>query len=134
MNRYGGSQKTGMEFAVKSMTDITAEENTQTDGGPQRSSDRENISYSGHGKVMPCSRGENSLMPAGNGESTVPCFAMNPITDHRTLSDRLTPLLIARGLVKGIIPLSMRGRLGQLTLDAVLRPQDGRNAEERKAV
>ena len=76
--------------------------------------------------------GENLLMPVGKKESTAPSSEMNHTISHQTLSNRLTPLLIARGLVKGIIPMSMRERSGQQTLDVVLRPQDGNCADEQK--
>jgi len=40
-------------------------------------------------------------MTADRPESTVPSFGMNRKSYHRTLSERLTPLLISRGLVSG---------------------------------
>ncbi|MDL5055935.1 hypothetical protein QQ055_00330 [Geitlerinema calcuttense NRMC-F 0142] len=52
----------------------------------------------------------------------------------QTLSERLTPLLISRGLVRGIIPTSMRKRSGQRMLDGVLSVPDGENADTQKAV
>jgi len=73
--------------------------------------------------------GENSLMAADNKESTVPSSAMRVPISHLSLSGRLTPLLISAGLVRGIIPMSMRTRSDQLTLGIVLKPQGGENAE-----
>jgi hypothetical protein len=121
-----------MGFAVKSMTDITAEESTLMEEGPQSSSAPANISRSGHGKEMPCSSGESLLMTADNKELIAPSSEMKAPTDHRTLSDRLTPSLISAGLVKGIIPMSMRKKSSQQTLDIVLRPQDGTPVESQK--
>jgi len=62
-------------------------------------------------------------------ELIAPFSAMSQNTNRPSLSDRLTQSLISAGLVKGIIPMSMRKRSNQLTLDTVLRWQDGDNAE-----
>lgn len=43
----------------------------------------------------------------------------------QSLSDRLTPLLISAGLVCGTIPMLMRKKSNQLTLDIVLKKQGG---------
>ena len=40
-------------------------------------------------------------MKADKQESTAPCSEMNQASDHLTLSERLTPLLISFGLVRG---------------------------------
>ena len=89
----------------------------------------ENTSCSEHGNATLCLFGENSLMAADNKESTVPSSAMRVPISHLSLSGRLTPLLISAGLVRGIIPMSMRTRSDQLTLGIVLKPQGGENAE-----
>jgi len=47
------------------------------------------------------------------------------INDSGQLSDRLMPLLISSGLVKGIIPTSMRRLSGQRILDFVFSKPDG---------
>jgi len=61
----------------------------------------ENTSYSQRRAEMPCSSGDDSSTEAVSKASIVRCFAMNPKCSHLTLSERLTPLLITAGLVKG---------------------------------
>jgi hypothetical protein len=77
---------------------------------------------------MPSLFGSDSETTQAKKASTAPYSETNQSTDHQTLSDRLTPLLISAGLVCGIIPTSMRDASGQGTLDAVLRSQDGEPA------
>ena len=54
----------------------------------------------------------------------------NRDTDPQTLSDRQTESLITAGLVRGIIPILMRRKSAQLTLDSVLRQLGGGVADE----
>ncbi len=49
-----------------------------------------------------------------------------------SLSDRLTPLLMSSGLVKGIIPTSMRKKSGQQILGTAFLPLAGRDGEKPK--
>ncbi len=49
----------------------------------------------------PCSCGENSRMTADKPESTAPCSETKATISRLTLSERLTPLLISAGLVRG---------------------------------
>lgn len=65
-------------------------------------------------------------------ELTVPFSGMNQNIKAVTLSDRLMKSLVSHGLVRGIIPMSMRKRSNQLTLDFVLKQPDGDSAEEQK--
>jgi len=60
-----------------------------------------NISSSQHRNEMPCLYGENLKMIAGKKESIVRSSEMKATSYPRTLSERLTPLLISHGLVKG---------------------------------
>jgi len=64
--------------------------------------------------------------------STARSSGMNRVTKALSLSDRLTPSLISLGLVKGIIPMSMRRISSQQTLGFALSPQDGNDADEQK--
>ena len=123
---------TGMKEWQNCSQDITQDTTTKTDVLPKKLSAQGNTSCSAHGTVTHCLFGENLKTIAGNKELTVPYSAMRANTNHQTLSGRLTPLLISAGLVRGIIPMSMRVKSNQLILDIVLRPQDGDNAEEQK--
>ena len=76
--------------------------------------------------------GESFETIAGSGESTAQSSETNPSTDQVSLSDKLTQSLISAGLVKGIIPMSIRDVSGQQTLDAVLRELDGEPAGSPK--
>lgn len=101
------------------------------------SQDLEKKSCSEHGRETLCLCGEQITKNfQENGiagkVSSVQCSEMNPSTKAATLSDRLTPLLISAGLVKGIIPTSMRDASGQQTLDSVLKLPDGERAEPPK--
>ena len=63
-------------------------------------------------------------------ESTVQYSETNHRIYRRSLFNKRMQSLITSGLVKGTIPMSMRKKSGQLTLDAVLSELDGENAEE----
>jgi hypothetical protein len=54
-------------------------------------------------------------------ELIVPFLETKVATKVLSLSDKQTPLLMQSGLVKGIIPMSMRQRSNQLMLDTVIR-------------
>lgn len=60
--------------------------------------------------VTQCLFGETLLTTRDRKASTVPCSETKADTKAVSLSDRLTPLLISSGLVKGIIPTSLRVR------------------------
>ena len=99
------------------------------EGNQRKLSAPVNTSCSEHGIATLCLFGENLKTIAGNKELTVPYSAMRANTNHQSLSGRLTPLLISAGLVRGIIPMSMRAKSNQGTLDIVLKSQDGDNVE-----
>lgn len=90
-------------------------------------------SCSEHGTAMLSLCGESSLTPAVKPESTAQSSETKAATLRASLSDRLTRSLITAGLVKGIIPLSIRDASGQTTLDAVLRKPDGESVDAPKA-
>jgi len=133
-NRCGGLQKTETMFAENFLTDITAVNFTKTVENQNCSADQVKKSSCEHGTETHCSSGKNSSMHPVSKESTAPYFGTNPITNPVSFSDRLTPLLISAGLVKGIIPMSMRDASGQTTLDAVLKSQAGVYAGPQKVV
>jgi hypothetical protein len=105
-------------------------------GSDTRMGDSQNSS-SAPAKSSPCERGKRTRSSSGgsllttqdNAVSTVQSSEMRADTDHQTLSDRLTPLLIARGLVRGTIPTSIRQECDQLTLGSAFFAQDGGDAE-----
>ena len=89
------------------------------------------LSYEHRGGTL-CLFGENSKMILDSKESTAPSSEMNQNTNQVSLSDRLMQSLISVGLVKGIIPMSMRVKSNQLMLDTVLRSQDGNLVDLQK--
>jgi hypothetical protein len=96
--------------------------------------DREKRLSCEHGMETLSLFGESFETIADSQESTVLFSETNRLIYQVSLSDRLTQSLITAGLVRGIIPLSMRDASGQLTLDVVLKSPDGGNVEEPKAV
>ena len=74
---------------------------------------------------MPCSYGGILSTMADRKESTVRCLEMNQKSCPLTLSERLTPLLISHGLVKGTT-LTFGRRLSRRGIQAgVLYAPDG---------
>ena len=114
-----------IKSAVTYSVDITANIITKTDETQKRLLVPGNISCSEHGKETLSLFGENSEMIPGSKELIARYSGTKVNTNRATLSDRLTPLLISAGLVNGIIPMSMRKKSNQVTLDAVLRRPDG---------
>jgi len=83
------------------MKDITHAENTQTEEDQSNLSGPESILFSQPQTEMFSLSGENSkTIPVKKG-STAPYSEMNRKSCHQTLSEKLTPLLLSRGLVKG---------------------------------
>jgi hypothetical protein len=66
---------------------------------------------------------------ADNRVSIAPCFATKATSDQASLSDRLTPLLISAGLVRGITHTSIRKQSGAPIRASALWPLDGDAAE-----
>jgi hypothetical protein len=67
-----------------------------------------------------------------SGQQGVNCAVFRNESRHggpQTLSDRLTPSLIALGLVRGITHTSIRKQSGAAIRDSALWPLDGGNAE-----
>jgi hypothetical protein len=121
--------------ALNSMSDITAPINIKTDANEANSLAPANTLFSEREMPMSCSSGASSLMIAGKMASTAPSFATRPRTDtdQATLSDRLTPLLISAGLVKGTTHSSVRKQSGAAIRASALWPLDGGGAEGLKA-
>lgn len=120
-SRYGGSQRMATDLAWRCMRNITPHTDTATDESEVNSLVPAKRLYSAPRQQMLFSCGESSSTtaltsePASDSrESTAP--RSETTTAKRTraasLSDRLTPLLISAGLVKGITPTSIRRQLG----------------------
>ena len=97
-------------------------------------SDRDKQSPSALSMPMLFSSGESSLTTQDSRELTAPCSETKANTKAVSLSDRLTESLISAGLVRGIIPSSMRKRSGQRILDFAAYELAGESADEQKAV
>ena len=85
-----------------------------------------------HGKETPALCGESSKMIPVKQELTARCSATSQPTLVANSYVKRMRLLIAAGLVKGIIPTSKRKGSNQQTLDAVLRLPAGRDAERQR--
>lgn len=72
-------------------------------------------------------------MQADNKESTVQFSETNQRTKAQDSFNRRTELLMQYGLVKGIIPTSMRRKSYQVTLDIALLELAGESADLLKA-
>ena len=125
-----------MSTALHCMSDTTPKHDTQTVEGSANLSAPVKPSSCEPMSMTRCLFGDDSLMTVSTceqvksrTESTVPSSATKGDTDRQTLSDKLTPLLMSSGLIKGITPTSMRRRLGLRTLDFALSKPDGNDAE-----
>jgi len=103
--------------------------NTETDESAANLSDPASISCFEPETLTPCLFGGNLSMTADSKASTAPCSATKADCDRQTLSDRLTPLLISAGLVKGITHTSIRKQSGAAIRGSALWPLDGGDAE-----
>lgn len=106
---------------------------TAMDVSGLNSSDPAKRSYFGLWKQMPSLFGESLLTIQVRKASTAPFFETKASTSAQTLSDKLTPLLISRGLVKGVIPTSMRMQSGQQMLASAFFEPGGADADKPKA-
>lgn len=103
--------------------------NTKMGESVANSLDPANTSCSEPETQTPCLFGENTLTtPSQNRKAS---SARSSATKRQTaiarptLSDKLMPLLISAGLVKGIIPRSIRKQLGVRYRDTVFSALDG---------
>jgi hypothetical protein len=126
---YGGLQTMGTQEQKNYMIGTTQNTIIETDANQKKLSAPANTSCSEHGMETLYLFGESLKTIADNKELTAPFSVTKANTNRQSLSDRLTPLLISAGLVRGIIPMSMRAKSNQGTLDIVLKSQDGDNVE-----
>jgi hypothetical protein len=103
--------------------------NTETDESAVNLSDPESTSFSEPATLTPCLFGESSSTIPASKASTAPCSETKAASDRPTLSDRLTPLLISAGLVKGTTHTSVRKQSGAAIRASALWPLDGGAAE-----
>jgi hypothetical protein len=118
-----------MKSAVNSMSSTTVATITGTAESQNSSVALEKRSAFEHGMETLSLFGESFEMPAEKRESTAPSSEIKVHIYRVSLSDRLTQSLISAGLVKGIIPMSIRDASGQTTLDTVLREPDGESVD-----
>jgi hypothetical protein len=124
-----------MSPASNSTNGTTPATPTRTAGSGANSSVRARQSFSAPETPMPCLFGESSSTTADNAASIAPSSETKrpAATSQVSLLDRLTPLLIARGLVRGITHSSIRKQSGAAIRASVLWPLDGGVADEPKA-
>ena len=116
------------------MIDTTPATNTKTDDDQNNSSDQENISSSPRHTEILSLFGENLKTIADKRESTAPSSETNQVSYLQTLSEKLTPLLISAGLVKGTTLTFGRRLLNRGILAGVSFAPDGRSVDLRKEV
>lgn len=130
-----------MRGVMNGMNNTIPQPKTET-GNNVSSSARAKALFSEHSTPMPSLFGETSSMPVLTSEPeshkrelTVPSSETTTRKNifQASLSDRLTESLISAGLVKGIIPTSMRKRSDQGTLDIAFFAPVGAGAVEQKA-
>jgi len=116
---------------------ITAATDTRTVASEASLLAPESTLFSEQATPMPCSSGANSSTTRSRSRraSTAPSSETKRPTaiGHQTLSDRLTPSLIAAGLVKGTTPMSIRKQSGAAIRASALWPLDGDALAERAA-
>jgi hypothetical protein len=125
MNLSGGSLKMETKYAPTSSQGIIVKSTTKTAGGPNSFVAQERRSFCVHGEETLCLFGESSKMIRDKKELIAPSSATNRPIKVVSLSDRQTPLLMQSGLIKGITPMSMRQKSGQLTLGTATNSLDG---------
>jgi hypothetical protein len=103
--------------------------NTETDESAANLSDPASISFCEPETLTPCLFGESLSTIQASKASTVPSLETKVASARPTLSDRLTPLLISAGLVKGITHTSVRKQSGAAIRASALWPLDGGAAE-----
>lgn len=121
------------EHLENSMNDTIPATDTEMDERQDCSPVPEKRSYYGLFSEMPCLCGESSSTRAAKKASTVLSSEMSPRTKAANSFDKRATLLIASGLVKGIIPMSIRKELGARMLDIALCVPDGSDADSPKA-
>lgn len=126
------SRKTATRRALRSTRGTIAPISTETAGSGANSSDLANtLSYEQRVET-PSLFGENSSMIADSKALTAPHSETKAESYRPSLSDRLTPLLISAGLVKGTTHTSIRKELGAAIRASALWPLDGGDAEKLK--
>ena len=129
----GTSPRMAINPASTSTSDITAPISTETVESAASSSDQGNTSSFEPKMLTLCLFGESSSTIAGKLESTAPYSETKAPSYRPTLSDRLTPLLISAGLVKGITHSSIRKQSGAAIRGSALWPLDGGDVDTPKA-
>ena len=71
-------------------------------------------------------------MTQGNKELIAQSLGMNRRHKAANLYKKRMQLLMQCGLIKGIIPMSMRKKSNQLILDTVLKKQGGKSVEKQQ--
>lgn len=129
---FGGSARTGTLPALISTIATTAPINMRISGsGDCLLAPAKKLSCA-HLAETPCLFGDDLSMTAVNAASTARRFGMKGAPCRQSLSDRLMPLLISSGRVRGIIPTSIRRGSDQLTLGPAFYTQAGGGAAKQR--
>ena len=129
---FGSSPGTATEPSSRSMSGTTAPINTRMAANGASSSGPERPLSCGPKMVTPDLFGGSSSTRAASRASTAPSSATKGRSYRRSLSDRLTPLLISSGLVAGITPTSTRKQCGAPIPDIASFELDGTDPATRR--
>ena len=130
---HGGSPKTATTHASASTKNTTPPTTIKTDESENCSLAPEKRSSLEPPKAMPSLSGENLSTSQAKKALTARSSATKARGDHPSLSDRLTPLLIARGLVNGTTPTSVRKQCGAVIPATASKRPDGSDVGTPKA-
>lgn len=114
-----------MKPALPCMSAITHDAPMRTAASKNCFSDQERRLYSARGMETLYLPGDASLMTRASKESVALYSETKAPTDPATSFDRRMRLLIASGLIAGIIPSSIRHSYAQGTLDIAFFKLDG---------
>lgn len=129
---HGGSQKTATTHASASTKNTAPPTTTRTDESANYSQATEKKSSLEPPKATPSLSGENLSTAQAKKALTARSSVTKARGVHPSLSDRLTPLLIARGLVNGTTPMSVQKRCGAVIPVTASKRPDGTNADTPK--
>lgn len=121
-----------MSLVLPCMSGTTRLTSTETDECAPSLPDPVKKSSCELARPMLFSFGDASLTPADRRELTALFSETSQQFAARTLSDRLTPLLIISGLVAGITPTSIREKCGAAIPDFVLLLPGGASVVQQK--
>lgn len=137
LSLFGGSPAMATRHASLCMSAIIARTDTQMAASAFSLSAQESTLFSALSMPQQCGSGETTSTTQFQGSAALSArfFATKRRASGYRLSlcDKLTPLLISAGLVRGTTPRSARKQCGALFLDTVFAARGGGTKAKRKA-